>query len=151
MNSKRQADRDLNKTSPSQLALLMGLNTTESLWSEADHAAMIRHLLDSLIPEFPAQTFGQLLASQHPDLATLRHVKEFAKSCRTDPDRGIPQDIATALYYAAIAAAQLRCGQSISQLSPVELRDGISWALARPWLPEALKHLFQPAERVIQG
>jgi hypothetical protein len=152
MDSKHHTDRDLSKTSPSQLALLMGLDETQSLWSEGDNAAMIHHLLDSPIPGNPnssatASTFGRLLASHNPDVDQLRRVKEFAKSCRTNPQSGLPEDIATVLYYAAIAAARLRCGHAISQLSVVELRDGIKWALTRDWLPDPLKHLFQDAAR----
>jgi hypothetical protein len=150
MDSKRHTDRDLTKTSPSQLALLMGLDETQSLWSEDDNAAIIHHLLDSPIPSnsnssAAAQTFGHLLAARHPDVDQLRHMKEFAKSCRTHPQRELPQDIATVLYYAAIAAARLRCDHAISQLSVVELKDGINWALTRNWLPDLLKHLFQAA------
>jgi hypothetical protein len=152
MDSKRHTDRDLSKTSPSQLALLMGLDETQSLWSEDDNAAMIRHLMDSPIPDISsscaaAQTFGHLFAAHHPDVEHLRRVKEFAKSCRSNPQSGLPEDIATVLYYAAIAAARLRCGHAISQLSVAELRDGINWALARNWLPDPIKHLFQAAAR----
>ena len=150
MDSKRHTDRDLSKTSPSQLALLMGLDETQSLWSEDDHAAMIRHLMDSPIPDnsgSAAQTFGHLLGANHPNVEHLRHLKDFAKSCRSDPQSGLPEDIATVLYYAAIATARLRCGHAISQLSVVELRDGINWALARNWLPDPLKLLFQTAAR----
>jgi len=149
MDSKHHTDRDLSKTSPSQLALLMGLDETQSPWSEDDHAAMMRHLLDSPIPGNPpessatSQTFGRLLASHHPDVEHLRRVKEFAKSCRTNPNSDLPEDIATVLYYAAIAAARLRCSHAISQLSVAELHDGIEWALARSWLPDPLKPLFQ--------
>ncbi len=152
MDSKRHTDRDLSKTSPSQLALLMGLDETQSLWSEDDNVAIIHHLLDSPIPDISNSstttlTFGRLLAAHHPDVEHLRHVKEFAKSCRTNPQSELPQDIATVVYYAAIAAARLRCGHAISQLSVVELRDGINWALTRDWLPDPLKQLFQAATR----
>jgi hypothetical protein len=148
MDSKHHTGRDLTKTSPSQLALLMGLDETQSLWSEDDNAAMILHLMDSPIPGDPSttsQTFGSLLAAHHPDVDHLRRVKEFAKSCRANPQSGLPEDIATVVYYAAIAAARLRRGHAISQLSVVELRDGINWALARDWLPDPLKRLFQAA------
>ena len=154
MDSNRHTDRDLTRTSPSQLALLMGLDESKTLWSENDHAAMMRHLLESPIPGIsseesspPVQTFGRLFAAKHPDVNQLRHVKEFAKSCRTNPQSDLPGDIATVLYYAAIAAARLRCSHAISQLSVAELRDGIDWALARNWLPDPLKDLFHAAAR----
>jgi len=149
MDSKRPPNRDLSKTSPSQLALLMGLDDAQTLWSENDNAAMMRHLLESPLPgscselSAAAQTFGSLLAAHHPNVEHLRHVKEFAKSRRMNPQGDLPEDIATVLYYAAIAAARLRCSHSISQLTVAELREGIDWALARNWLPDPLKHLFQ--------
>jgi hypothetical protein len=149
MESRHKTDHDLTKTSPSQLALLMGLDETRSLWSDSDHAAIMRHLLDSPIPHplhssAHSQTFGHLLQSAHPDVEQLRHVKDFAKSCRTNPQGELPDEVATALYYAAIAAARLS-GHRITQLSHAEVHDGITWALSRTWLPEILKHLFQTA------
>jgi hypothetical protein len=156
MDPKPHIERDLTKTSPTQLALLMGLDETQSLWSENEHSAMMRHLLESPIPgdptsSGPGQTFSQLLFAHHPDAEHLRRVKEFAKSCRTNPHNGLPEDIATVLYYAAIAVARLRCKHPISQLSAVELRDGIEWSLARNWLPDALKHLFHAAARELSA
>jgi hypothetical protein len=151
MDSKHHTARDLTKTSPSQLANLMGLDETQPLWTEQDHAAILRHLMDSPIPgdsnRSKTETFGHLLSSRHPNVDHLRHIKDFAKSCRSDPDSSLPHDIATIVYYAAISAARLRCDHAISQLSLVELRDGINWALNRDWLPEPLKQLFQATEK----
>jgi hypothetical protein len=143
MEPHHKTDHDLTKTSPSQLALLMGLDDSQSLWTEADHAAIMRHLLDSPIPGH-VQTFGHLLKSSHPDVEQLRQVKEFAKSCRTNPQAELPDEVATALYYATIAAARLH-GHHITQLTHTEVHDGITWSLTRPWLPVPLKDLFQQA------
>jgi hypothetical protein len=152
MDPKHHTDRDLTQTSPIQLSLLMGLDETQSLWSESDNSAMMRHLLDSPIPDHstssePRQTFGHILFSHHPDIEHLRRIKEFAKSCRANPQNGLPENLATVLYYAAIAVSRLRCKHPISQLSTMELRDGIEWSLARNWLPDSLTHLFHAIDR----
>jgi hypothetical protein len=152
MSPNPHTSRDLTKTSPTLLAQLMGLEGTSPLWSESDLAAMMRHLLDSPLPgksATPHLTFAQILFASHPEIDQLRRVKDFAKSCRMDPENGLPEELATVLYYAAIAAARVCCGQSISQLGPVELRDGIEWALARRYLPDALGDLFRAAARAM--
>ncbi len=151
MDNKHHTTRDLTQTHPSRLSALMGLDAQQSLWSEADLAAILRHLLETPISSQTGQpghrqTFGQLLASRKPSLEHLRTVKEFAKSARRNPDVGLPTDVATVIYYATLIAARLRCKQAISQLSDTELRDGIDWTLSRTWLPDPLTHLFRIAK-----
>jgi hypothetical protein len=151
MDNKHHTTRDLTETHPSRLSALMGLDAQQSLWSEADLAAILRHLLETPISTQTGQpdhrqTFGQLFAARKPSIEHLRTVKEFAKSARIDPDVGLPADIATVIYYATLIAARLRCKQAISQLSDPELRDGIDWTLSRPWLPDTLTHLFRIAK-----
>jgi len=151
MENKHPGTRDLTQTHPSQLSALMGLDSEESLWSESDLAAILRHLLETPISaqtgqSHHRQTFGQLLAARRPSLEHLKTVKEFAKSARKDPNLGLPADVATVIYYATLAAARLRCKKAISQLSDAEFRDGIDWTLSRAWLNDSLTPLFRTAK-----
>lgn len=148
MENKHHTSRDLSQTHPSRLSALMGLDSEESLWSESDLAAILRHLLETPLSAQTAdphhrQTFGQLLASRRPSIEHLRIVKEFAKSARKDPNLGLPSPVATVIYYATLISARLRCKQAISQLSDTELRDGIDWALSLNWLPDPVTHLLR--------
>jgi hypothetical protein len=88
------------------------------------------------------RSFGDLLAHRNPPLELLQITKDFAKAIGTHPGSPLPPDAARVLYLAAIAVARARCGQRISTMSDAELIDGITWTLARPWLPRAVAHLF---------
>jgi hypothetical protein len=75
----------------------------------------------------------------------LRLVKRFAKSCRSDPQHPLPGEIVMLLYYASIAAAQVRLGESISDLTPELLRRGVSWLLSRAWVDTELREMLSQA------
>ena len=49
MDNKHHTTRDLTQTHPSRLSALMGLDAQQSLWSEGDLAAILRHLLETPI------------------------------------------------------------------------------------------------------
>jgi len=158
------AQRDLNQSKPQSLARLLEPDAGgRTEWPASDLAAILRHqlnaplradlshtnpdagkTLDTIHAAGPAPaTFGELFAHPHPPLELLDLAKEFGKSLRRDPVGGVPAEVATVVYYASIVAARLRCGRQISDLDEATLRRGIQWALARPWLDEATRALFQ--------
>ena len=126
-------------------------------WGEQDLAAVLRHQLASPLPgggghvfdasagEAPTrlQTFGQLLNAPSPPVALLVAAKDFAKAVRMDPHAALPKEIAAVLYFAAIVVARRRCGTMISRLSPEELRAGVEWVIAQPWVDPATRDLFR--------
>ena len=81
-----------------------------------------------------AATVGDLLAHLDPPLELLRRLKDFAKVSDKGSDEWLPPEVATALYYAAIAAALLRHRVLITDLPAAELRRGMEWAAAREWV-----------------
>jgi hypothetical protein len=54
----------------------------------------------------------------------------------------MPKEIAAVLYFAAIVVALRRCGARITRLSDGELRAGVEWVLAQPWIDPATRALF---------
>ncbi len=97
-------------------------------------------------------SFADLLTAPAPPLGLLRLVKEFGKRCDADPDRPLPPEVASVLYFAAIAAAYVRHGARITALGDDALRAGVDWALAQPWLDGRLRPLFAEArERLAPG
>jgi hypothetical protein len=95
------------------------------------------------------ETFGDLLADSHPPADLLRLVKEFAKSESSGDEPALPKVIGSALYYAAIVAARVRCGQRISGLSDAELRRGLEWAGQQTWLDSRTRGFFASALQTI--
>lgn len=53
-------------------------------------------------------SFGDLLSHPNPPEELLKATKDFAKTCRLGPHKTLPPEIASALYYASIAAALVR-------------------------------------------
>ncbi len=87
-------------------------------------------------------TFGDLLTSNQPSLPLLHMVRQFAKKLSAG-EHAYPTDIALALYFAVIAAAEVRAGENITSMSREELQQGYSWTKTRPWLPSHLCTLFE--------
>jgi hypothetical protein len=136
-----------------------------AIWHPGELAAMLRHQLDAPIhlslgtfsgeaayllrhakpPLDPLLTLHQLFCHAQPPLELLRLVKRFAKSCRSDPEHPLPGEIVMLLYYASIAAAQVRLGESISDLTPELLRRGVRWVLSRAWVDTDLREMLSQA------
>ena len=90
----------------------------------------------------PIRTFSDLLFHPAPPLELLVMVKDFAKAVRSEGDGRLPAEVATVLYYAAIAAALAHGHKKISELDDSTLRAGVNWALAWPWLDDKIRELF---------
>jgi len=99
-----------------------------------DARATIVHL--STAGGAPLRTFADLLNHPAPPLELLRFAKDFAKIKRADANAGFPKEIATALYYAVIAAAQLRHNERLTELGPDALRYGLNWTMQLEWLDD---------------
>ena len=150
---------------PQQLAEMLSFSTaSEGLWNADDLSAILKHQL-SLAPAddwragdsdvspanpWPQEascfaTYLELLRAPHPPLAILERMKQVSKASVTHPDSPLPEEVGTALYFAAIAAALVRCHERLTRLDDDGLRWGIQWALDQPWLAEDLRPLFREA------
>ena len=154
-------DQHLSGTDPHRLASLFAFGGEEkNVWSEEDFAPMLQHQLAATVKvelmsnappssssmdsgTSPTLSLRDLLAAEKPPVELLRRLKEFAKSSIRQSDSSLPDEVATVLYFSAIAAAQLKCGEQISGLSADGLRHGYQWAHARTWLTPELASLFE--------
>lgn len=136
----------------------------EFRWSARDSAEALRHQLTApLLPDLlvtraietreleafllkfkgPAH-FGLQLNSLSPSLTLLTAIKHYAKQVSESPANPLFGGAGTVLYYAAIAAARVRCNARISSLDNGQLREGFEWAMAQDGA-ESLVRLFQIA------
>jgi hypothetical protein len=119
-----------------QLAAPLGEELSSPICGAAGRADPLVNLDPSL------KTFADLLHHESPPLDLLKRTKEFAKSCRADPDL-LPPEVATLLYYAAIVVARLRHDQRITELDDEKLRKGVEWAIEQAWLDQPTRTLFR--------
>ena len=159
---------NLADSKPTRLATLFELDGQdgERVWRPDELAAILRHQLAAPVQYdlrslergeagklkrlaeaegLLLRSFGDLLDHAHPPIELLRMTKDFAKACRQSPTSPLPREIATVLYYAAIAVALLRCGHRITKLSNADLRQGMESMLGHDWLDARMRALFEAA------
>lgn len=140
----------------------------ERLWKDDELGALLRHQLDASVaadlsgldpkmgrrvcglaelPGPPIRSFGDLLFHPNPPIEPLKAVKDFAKVCRLSRRTSLPHEIATALYFASIAAALTRGHCRITSLTDSALTDGFRWMQALPWMDASARALAEEALR----
>jgi len=171
--SEFDSSASLLKSRAQQLSALMASGEERGpLWRPEELAAMFRHqmsapvLMDlgSFDPRTANQlktltaaqglllsSFADLFNHSNPPIQLLQLVKDFAKANLDHPESGLPREIATALYYASIAAALVRLGKRISQLPDADLRRGLRKTSEQSWLDERTKALLAEALKEISG
>jgi hypothetical protein len=156
------SEDNLEETEPARLAEMMTLDATPPrLWSPEELGVILRHQLSvplaldlgdpsehaANVPNaapMPPTTFADLLRQVDPPVAMLRRVKRFAKARKSDPNGPLPQEVATVLYYTAIAAA-LRCHHRITVMDDTGLRSGFEWVLRQVWVDGDTKSILEEA------
>jgi hypothetical protein len=141
------------------------------IWPDHELRNILQHQLESLLefdlsrndpppiapprPDNPAadppiRTFGDLFRHPRPPLELLIRVKQFAKSAHADPNATLPPEIASFLYYGAIAAALVRLGTRITTLPDDALAQGFRTLSPRDWLDDANRTLLIDAARLME-
>lgn len=117
---------------------------------DAPTAARIRSLSDA--QGLLLKSFGELFRHPAPPVELLELTKDFAKLNLDHPESGLPTEITTALYYSSIAVALVRLDTRISQLKDADLRRGLLWVAAQPWVDAETKALMNRAvEKLTSG
>lgn len=106
-------------------------------------AGQVRLLADS--QRLLLKSFADLLNHPSPPLELLVLTKDFAKANREAAGSFLPKDVATVLYYAAIAVALVRCYKRITELKSDQLAQGLTWAVRRPWIDAPTREIFDRA------
>lgn len=147
------------------MSVLRGLRgSAPERGSDAELGALLVHQLEApllfalggaagdLEPRFGGSadvaSFGELFESADPPRDLLELAKRCAKDAMRDPRRGLPREVAQALYYLAIAVAN-RNGYRISALSDAELLEGIGWCLRHAWVRGRARSWLEASKRLL--
>jgi hypothetical protein len=152
---------ELEQTDPARLADMMTLDETPPrLWSPEELGVILRHQLAvplaidlrdaaeearSALDSAPVSlmTFADLLHHPAPEVAMLQRIKRFAKARKSNPNGPLPEEVATVIYYAAIAVALKRCQLRITSMDDAALVAGCGWVLLQAWVDDDTKALFR--------
>lgn len=157
----------VSKSRAKELAALMATGEERAkLWRPDELAAIFRHQMSAPmlvdLGTFDPRTatrirtlseaqglllksFADLFHHPAPLIELLELVKDFAKANLDHPESGLPNEIATALYYTSIAAGLVRLDTRISKLPDADLRQGLQWTMEQAWLDEETKVLLAKA------
>lgn len=151
------------KTRPAELALMLTLDPVEAnVWQTEDLAAILRDQLSQplmldLTPfegmcemdpdardaaERGIHTFNDLLHASQPPVAMLQQTKVFAKMHASHPDRVLPRDVATVLYFASILVARRSDHHNITGLQDDAIERAIRWTLKQSWIDPRTRQIF---------
>jgi len=106
--------------------------------------ASLRELSDKS-EDVPTGTVRACLENAEPSLEALEWLKEWATLQRSAGDQQLPHDVASALYFLAIAAALVRRDERISGLNDEGLLTGFRWTLEQLWLDDKYREIAAAA------
>ena len=157
------AAADLGSSHPGLLARLFAKpSDADALWQPEDLVGLIRHQLGQRLADLdlrispealdaltegatdrPLLTLADLYAHPKPPLELLEAVKRYGRKRVHRAEQGLPNEIASALYFASIATALVCHGQRITTSDNELLGHGFSRLLERPWIEPPLRGLFE--------
>jgi hypothetical protein len=124
------------------------LTAENSPWTPQDGVAALQHQLQAtLAPDLlstpgmtsmrlksllgdggEGRTFINELLCARPSRELLEAIKHFGRHCRHLPESPLYGAPAAVLYYAAIASARVRLGESLSTMPELEMQTAFAWA-----------------------
>ena len=138
--------------------LSQGSGDTQSLdrlyeWNQDEAAdvppdVLLQSILDSDLSEINSNYQGTLrscLCEENPAVEALEAVKEWANIQRASRSQALPGELASAVYYAAIAAALVRCDKKITGLNTQALLSGLKTINAMEWLDAGMRDTLTSA------
>jgi hypothetical protein len=169
------SEHSIHHGEPSRLAALLGRAGEGPEWGSDDLASILAHQLRAPLlfdlhrlasargggaagtPPDPwadaaarqIHSFGDLLDHPTPPRELLLMTKAFAKPADEGGAPALPPEVASVLYFAAIAAALLRLGERITTLDDRAIANGLAWTLSRSWVGPELRTLLGAAARAV--
>ena len=115
---------------------------------DADLVELLPQVLSRVCRElrpFVGESFGSVLLDPEADVVVLKRIKDLGKKMVESATSEANHDAATALYYAAIAAALVFHDRRITSFSYDNLAESFTTMLDSGWLTAELTDLFGKA------
>jgi hypothetical protein len=119
-----------------------------AVWPAKELERMLGRQVGEFLKSEQSGSVRELLESSDPSIEVLIELKNLAKR---RPKHLFPPEMALLLYYGTIAAAMVKCAERITKLRDEDLRDGFTWAIKQPWVPEEICELFRQATSKLGG
>ncbi|MCU0917712.1 MAG: hypothetical protein MUC88_24590 [Planctomycetes bacterium] len=129
---------------------LLRTHLAESLPLEAGLARLLPKILTAVcekLQPFAGGCCGVLLVNPQTELSVLRAIKDLHKQRAAAAEVGPLQDVAAAIYYAAIASALVHHAVRITKLSYDSLARSFASLSQSDWLPPDLQTLLTQAHQ----
>lgn len=143
------ADQQPCEAAPDKAELLRS-RLAESLPLEAGMAHMLPDILTMVcgkLRPFTGCSFRALLLDPATDLSVIETIKDLHKRQAESSPAGPKQEVATAIYYAAIASALVHHDVKITKLSYKRLSQSFAKLSVGDWLEADVKQLLAEAHK----
>jgi hypothetical protein len=97
------------------------------------------------------KSIGDFLHHQQPPAPLLVMLKDFAKRLMEHPESPLPREVASLLYWSAIAAGLAHGGRRLTTLQNDKIVEGLRWAASHTWVDAPTVELFRAAEATVVG
>jgi hypothetical protein len=122
-------------------------------WSEQDIASIYQHFLHSPVELdlSPPRSLHQILIDPLSAESLLIRIKQFAQAWREQPDVAVPAQVASVVYWLAVAAARVHAGRTISSLGVSDILKGLEWSGRCSWTGADERDLLRRAVGLFSG
>lgn len=136
----------LNQTDlPVDVAYDWGSESAEDFSDDVIFCSILDTKLQEIGVDQPG-TVRDALLSNPGEIDAITAVKNWVNLQRVAQSPTIPRELATGVYYSAIAAALVHCDQRISSLQNPVLAAGINGVAEAEWVHEDLRPLLEAAK-----
>ena len=116
--------------------------------SDAPLDVLFQSVLDGEMSDVGKQFSGTLrtcLCDEGTAVEVLEALKDWANVQRASRSEALPGDVASAIYYGAIAAALVRWEEKITGLNDQAMAAGFKWVCGQEWLDGDVRATVQAA------
>ncbi len=116
--------------------------------SEVETDVMFQSILETPLKDVSTDLSGTIrscLFDPNSTSQALEAIKDWASVQRANRSPTISREIASTIYYAAIASALVHCEQRITGLNDQALISGLQWVCDQEWVDEPVRELAQQA------
>jgi len=144
----KKADRKENGSQHKAEMLCSSLSRTLPLdKSQIDMLSSKLGQLCHSIGLLAGETITDLLGNPSTDMSSVERIKRYSKELSAQAESKAQHEVATTIYYAAIAHALAFHGERITRFSYEQLEASFARLVKEKWIPKSLSSLFRTARK----